>query len=160
MVTPFLDHRGQRQFKADLKRLKWTFYQMAVDDFDCWRVNRPAGWADSTTVEVQERIAHGKGKLIPNGAGGPSAGLQTESVIFLESPYRFRTLAFDPTSDMPVLIEPGHLLVLRGQKVHGKRIHPARTFRVDVVKRGADDDLMMDVYLSELFTTPTPGEID
>jgi hypothetical protein len=29
---------------------------------------------------------------------------------------------------------------------------------VDEVKRGADDDIMLDVYLLELFTTPTPGE--
>jgi hypothetical protein len=158
MVAPFLDTRTQWVFKDSMRRLKWTFYLMYVDDFDVWRVNRPAGWADSTSIEVQERIAHGRGKLLPNGTGGPAVGLVAEGVINLESPYRLRTLAFDPATEVPVLIEPGHLLVVRGQKVHGKRIHPARTFRVDEVKRGADDDIMLDVYLLELFTTPTPGE--
>lgn len=106
------------------------------DTYDCWTVNRDAGWADSTAVEAQTIVESGTGKLYANGAGGPQSG---EMVITVESPYRFRTLA---TAE----IETGHLLVING----------TRLFRVDVAKREDVADELMDVYLTELFTTPMP----
>lgn len=119
-----------RQFQQDIHR-EWH-----TDAYDCWKVNRPAGWADGTGAEAQEKIESGAGKLYANGAGGPQSG---DLVISIESPYRFRTLA-------DAAIESGHLLVLNGQ----------RLFRVDVAKRENVDDELMDVYLTELFSTPMP----
>ena len=124
------------QFQRDIHR-EWH-----DDAYDCWRVNRPAGWADSTAIEAQELIESGSGKLYANGGGGPQSG---EIVISIESPYRFRTV-----SDS--LISAGHLLVLSGVQPD----KPTRLFRVDLAKRESVDDELMDVYLSELFSTPLP----
>ena len=107
-----------------------------ADTYTCWRVNRPAGWEDSTSVETQGLVESGVGRLRPNGAGGPITG---EMVIAVESPYRLRTWA-------DALIDTGHLLVVNG----------ARLFRVDLPKRGGAGDPLMDVYVTELFKTPLP----
>lgn len=108
------------------------------DTYECWTVNRPAGWADGAAVEAQRRTVSGLGRLSANGAGGPQAG---ELVIHVESPYRFQVHATAP-------IESGNLLVING----------TRLFRVDVVKRGDIKARFMDVYLTELFSTPMPEE--
>ncbi len=129
--------RSMQQFQQDIHR-EWH-----EDAYDCWRVNRAAGWADSTSVEAQELIESGAGKLYANGQGGPQVG---EGMIALDSPYRFRTEA-------SCLIDTGHLLVLSGVQPD----KPTRCFRVDVAKREDVNDVLMDVYLTELFTTPVPG---
>ena len=108
------------------------------DTFDVWTVNRSAGWADGAGVEAQVKVASDVGRLYANGAGGPQAG---EMVINIESPYLLRTVASAP-------IESGHLLVING----------TRLFRVDVAKPEGVDNLLMDVYLTELFSTPMPEE--
>lgn len=154
MVAPLYSNRTQRRINSAFRRLDWTFYLNYADEYDCWRVNRGPGWADSTAVEATERIGHGMGDLIPQGPGGPQA---SEMVISLESPYRFNTLAFDPETNDPVRIESGHLLAIRGHADNGQSETGQRLFRVDLVKRGRDTDLLMDVYLTELFSTPMPG---
>jgi hypothetical protein len=157
MVAPFIDQRTRRLFTDSMRRLAWTFHLMATDEFDCWRVNRGPGWADNTSVEAQERIAHGVGKLLPNSAGGMAPGLVIEGVLAIESPYRLRALSFDPVTQEPTLIREGHLLAITGHSTNDRPETGYRLFRVDMVKRGSDDALMMDVYLTELFNVPVPG---
>lgn len=106
------------------------------DTYTCWTVNRPAGWADSTSVEAQATVETGTGKLYAQGVGRPQTA---EMVVALESGYRFRTLATSA-------IAPGTLLVINGD----------RRFRVDDVKREDVDDRLMDAYLTELVQTPMP----
>lgn len=118
------------------------------DTYTCWTVNRPAGWADSTSVEAQAPVETGTGKLYAQGVGRPQTA---EMVVALESGYRFRTLAWWAHPDFPELsvdtaIAPGTLLVINGD----------RRFRVDDVKREDVDDRLMDAYLTELFQTPMP----
>lgn len=110
--------------------------ELHTDTYECWTVNRPAGWADSTSVEAQAVVASGTGKLYANGIGGPQT---SEMVVSIESPFRFRTAATDA-------IAPGHLLVINGN----------RLFRVDNPKPEYGDDLLMDVGVTELFRTPMP----
>lgn len=119
--------------------------ELHTDTYDCWRVNRPAGWADSTTVEAQELIASDTGRLYEEGAGGP----QVNEVIALESPYRFRTEADAP-------IEAGHLLVITVNGAHPDIARPRSThlFRVDVTKPTGRE--LMNVYLAKLTNTPLP----
>lgn len=126
-----------RQFQQDIHR-EWH-----EDAYDCWRVNRGETWADSTSVEAQELIESGTGKLYANGEGGVSPGLVAEGVLALDSPYRFRTVADSS-------IGTGHLLVLSGVQPD----KPTRLFRVDDVKRTGS--VLMDVYLTELVSTPLP----
>lgn len=131
-----LDHRSAQAFTASIRQLQQDIHaEWHTDAYECWRVDRPAGWADSKAVEAQELIEAGTGRLYANGPGGPQGG---EMVISIESPYRLRTL-----SDS--LIDSGHLLVIGN-----------RRFRVDIAKRRGDEPLM-DAYLSELFSTPLPG---
>ena len=106
------------------------------DTYTCWTVNRSTGWEDGESVEAKAVVESGTGKLRANGIGGPRA---TEMVISLESPYVFRTLA-------SAAIAPGNLLV----------INATRLFRVDTTKPEHSDDLLMDVGVTELFTTPMP----
>lgn len=119
-----------REFQLDIHR-EWH-----RDTYVCWTVNRPAGWADGAAVEAEAVVGTGVGKLYANGAGRPQAG---DLVIHLESPYRFRTLTTN-------VIESGNLLVLNGE----------RLFRVDVAKPEDINDQLVDVYMTELFSTPIP----
>ncbi len=137
MVAPLLNARQVARLKVTRQRGFETVQRFWDDHYECWTVNRPAGWEDGAGVESQKRIGGGAGKLYEQGAGGPQSG---EQVIHIESPYRLRTMAVS-------LIDTGHLLVING----------ARLFRVDVVKPESDDDPLMNVYLTELFNTPMPG---
>ncbi len=137
MVSSLLGARQVAQLKVTRQRGFQTVQQFWDDGYACWTVNRPAGWSDGAGVESLALIEMAMGKLYEQGAGGPQSG---EQVIHVESPYRLRTLA---TS----LIDTGHLLVING----------ARLFRVDLPKREGDDDVLMNVYLTELFNTPMPG---
>ena len=135
-----LDPRTARFFTGTIQQFQRDIHrEWHGDTYDCWTVNRGIGWADNTAVEAVELVESGTCRLYPNGAGGPQSG---EMVIHVESPYRVRTLA---TSS----IDAGHLLVING----------ARLFRVDVAKRGKTEDVLVDVYLTELFATPMPGEV-
>lgn len=107
-----------------------------MDAYACWTVNRSSGWADGNGVEAQSILETGFGKIYANGAGGPQGG---DMVVHLESPYRFRT---HTTAN----IESGNLLVINGD----------RLFRVDVGKPEDAEDHLMDVYLTEMFSTPMP----
>ena len=111
--------------------------ELHTDTYDCWTVNRPAGWADSTSVEAKAIVGSGTGKLRANGIGGPQAG---EMVISIESPFVFRTESTDT-------IRPGNLLIVNG----------TRLFRVDNPKPEYGADLLMDVGVTELFQTPMPA---
>ena len=115
-----------------------------VDTYTAWEVNRPAGWSDGSTVEAKAQVETGVGRLIEQGAGGPQGG---ETVIHVESPYRFQTYAFDPDTLIASGIATGNLLVVNG----------ARLFRVDAIKRSDSDNPLMNVYVTELFSTPMPG---
>lgn len=138
MVAPLLDAQSAAEFQAALHQLQADIHaRLYTDAYQCWTVNRPAGWKDSTDVEAQALVESGTGRLKANGAGGPQTG---EMVITIESPYRFTTLA-------DAAIETGHLLVINGQ----------RLFRVDLPKRAGETDLLMQVYVTELFQTPMPG---
>ena len=126
---------------AELRRMVPIIQQavhdeLHTDTYACYATNRGAAWEDGTDVETTALVETGTGKLYAHGAGGPQAG---DTVIHVESPYRFRT-----TADSA--IDTGHLLVVNG----------ARLFRVDVPKREADADLLMDVYVTELVATPMP----
>lgn len=136
MVRPLFSPNTAAKLKHLRQRGFETVRMFHDDAYACWVVNRPAGWVDGDALEAQQLVASGVGKLYANGKGGPQAG---DMVIHLESPYRFRTLASDP-------IEAGNLLVLNASRV----------FRVDVVKPEDVDDQLMDVYLTEMFTTPIP----
>lgn len=137
MVSRILDAATAREFTGAIRQFQQDIHEeWHRDTYTCWTVNRSAGWADSTSVEAQEKTSSGAGKLYASGVGGPQSG---EMVVYLESPYRFRTLA---TAE----IETGNLLVINGD----------RLFRVDIAKREHVDDQLMDVYLTELFTTPMP----
>lgn len=130
-----LDHRSAQVFTATIQQFQRDIHrEWHTDPYDCWQVNRDANWPDSTSVEGQALVESGYGRLYTNGVGGPQG---SEMVIHIESPYRFRTVAESG-------IETGHLLVIGN-----------RRFRVDVVKRRGDD-VLMDVYLTELFSTPLP----
>lgn len=132
-----LDPATAKIFTDSIRTLQDDIHrEWHTDTFDCWTVNRPAGWSDSDSVEVKTKKGNGRGKLYANGAGRPQG---SEMVIHLESPYRFRTV-----SDAP--IESGNLLVINGERV----------FRVDVAKPEHAEDVLMDVYVSELFSTPNP----
>lgn len=120
-----------QQFQQDIHN-EWH-----TDAYTSWKVNRPAGWTDGGSVEAQQSLESGYGKLYANGKGGPQSG---EMVIHLESPYRFRVLT---TAN----ISAGNLLVINGD----------RLFRVDVTKPEHEGDVLMDVYLTELFSTPKPA---
>ncbi len=138
MVTRLLDAASAAEFRASIAQLQRDFADFIyTGPFQFWTVNRPAGWEDGVGIETQGRIGAGTGKLYEQGAGGPQTG---EQVIHIESPYRFRTEASHA-------IETGHMLVL----------DTGRRFRVDLPKREGDDDLLMNVYLTELFNTPMPG---
>lgn len=137
MVGRILTAADAAVFEASLDQLSRDIHEYLHDvPYQCYRINRDAGWEDGIGVEGAELVATGTGSLIPNGAGGPQA---SENVIHLESPYRFRTVADDDIQD-------GDLLVLDG----------TRRFRVDVCKRRGDDKYLMTVYLTELFVTPMP----
>jgi hypothetical protein len=137
MVARLLNAADAAAFDAALQQLQRDIHDFRHPDaYQCWRVNRPAGWKDSTDVEAQALVESGTGRLKANGAGGPQTG---EMVITIESPYRFTTLA-------DAAIETGHLLVINGQ----------RLFRVDLPKRAGETDLLMQVYVTELFQTPMP----
>lgn len=137
MVGRILDPATARMFTDSITQFQRDIHrEWHRDAYACWTVNRSAGWADGAGVEAQELVETGTGKLYANGAGGPQSG---EMVIHVESPYRFRTVA-------TAQIETGNLLVLNGD----------RLFRVDVAKREHVDDELMDVYLTELFSTPLP----
>ncbi len=132
-----LDTATARVFTESIQQLQQDIHrEWHRDVYECWTVNRGAGWPDSTQVEALEVVETGTGKLYANGAGRPQAG---DLVINLESPYRFRTVATTG-------IRSGHLLVING----------TRLFRVDVVKPEAADDLLVDIYLTELFSTQMP----
>lgn len=131
-----LDHRSATTFTRTIRQFQQDIHrEWHTDQYECWRVNRGESWADSTAVEAQERVETGRGKLYTNGIGGPQGG---DMVIHVESPYRLRTVSESG-------IETGHLLVIGD-----------RRFRVDVTKRADIDDRLMDVYLTELFSTPFP----
>ena len=136
MVRPLFPAATAAKLKVVRARGFETIRLFHDDAYACWTVNRSAGWADNTAVEAQAAVETGYGKLYANGKGGPQSG---EMVIHLESPYRFRALA---TAN----IVSGNLLV----------INTDRLFRVDIVKPEDTDDLLMDVYLTELFNTPIP----
>jgi len=110
--------------------------ELHTDTYTCWTVNRPAGWADSTSVEALAVVETGTGKLRANGIGGPQTG---EMVVNIESPFVFRTAATDG-------IQPGNLLVINGE----------RLFRVDNPKPEYGADRLMSVGVTELFQTPMP----
>lgn len=136
MVRPLFSAATAAKLKVVRERGFETIRLFHDDAYACWTVNRSAGWADSTSIEAQAIVESGLGKLYANGKGGPQSG---EMVIHLESPYRFRTLT---TAN----IHAGNLLV----------INEDRLFRVDITKPEDTDDLLMDVYLTELFSTPKP----
>lgn len=122
--------------------------ELHTDTYTCWTVNRPAGWADSTSVEALGVVESGTGKLRANGVGGPQTG---EMVVSLESPFVFRTEAWRPHPDVPELrmetdIQPGNLLV----------INDTRLFRVDTPKPEYGDDRLISIGVTELFQTPMP----
>lgn len=137
MVSRLLDAATAAEFTTTIQQLQTDIHNFRhPDTYVCWTVNRPPGWADGTDTEAQAIVELGTGRLKENGPGGPTSG---EQVIHVESPYRFTTLA---TSQ----IDTGHLLVINGD----------RLFRVDVGKREDSDDVLMRVYLTELFNTPMP----
>lgn len=107
-----------------------------MDVYVCWTVDRSDGWADRDSIEAQAIVEEGTGKIHENGKGGPQSG---ELVIHLESPYRLQTVA-------TTAIESGNLLVLNEK----------RLFRVDIGKPEDAEDQLVDVYLTELFSTPMP----
>lgn len=132
-----LDPATARVFTESIQQLQRDIHrEWHRDTYVCWAVNRPAGWQDGATVEAQEVVETGTGKLYANGAGRPQA---SDLVISLESPYRFRTLT---TSR----IKSGNLLV----------INDTRLFRVDIAKPEDAGDQLVDVYLTELFSTRMP----
>jgi hypothetical protein len=108
-----------------------------TDTYTVWRVSRDGTWVSSTDAETRGLVASGTGKLYENGAGGPTSG---DTVIHIESPYRLRTTA-------DVDIQDGDWLVLNGTRV----------FRVEVGKREAEADTLMNVYLAELFGVEVPA---
>lgn len=124
---------SMREFQQDIHR-EWH-----KDEYVCWTVNRPAGWSDGQGVEAEQVVETGTGKLYANGAGRPQSG---DLVIHIESPYRFRTLT-------TTAIASGNLLVLNGE----------RLFRVDVAKPEHVNDQLVNVYMTELFSTPMPEAI-
>lgn len=139
MVARLLDAATAAEFTAAIQQLQTDIHDFRHPDaYVCWTVNRDAGWEDGDSVETQGIVETGTGKLSEGGVGGPVAG---EGVIHIESPYRFRTLATSA-------IEPGHLLVINGSRV----------FRVDDARREHADDILMTVYVTELFNTPLPEE--
>src|SRR5665811_2250052 len=134
MVVRILDAASAAEFTSSIAQLQDDVHTfLHTDAYTCWAVNRPAGWVDGDGAEGTDPIGAGTGKLYENGAGGPQSG---EQVIHVESPYRFRTLS-------TAQIDTSNLLVINGD----------RLFRVDIGKREAKTDLLMNVYVTELFST-------
>lgn len=140
MVTPLFSPAQATRLKVIRDRGAGTVRLFHDDSYAVWIRVRPDGagasWDDGTTGERWEQNGAGTGKLYENGAGGPTTG---EDVIYVESPYRFRTLtsaAFDTTMH----------LVINGQ----------RLFRVDAFKVEDIDDRLANAYLSELLDHPLP----
>lgn len=137
MVRTVLNKRTAKMFTETIQQFQRDVHrEWHTDTYECWKVSRPEGWVDDEHVEADIILESGFGKLYANGKGGPQTG---EMVIHLESPYRFRTLT---TAD----IQSGNLMVINGSRV----------FRVDITKPEHDGDVLMDVYLTELFNTPVP----
>lgn len=130
MVSPFLSSATATKIRALAQRGQATTAQFFTDTYAAYEVNRPEGWATGTVQESDVLRGTGTGKLRANGAGGPQAG---EHVITIESPYVFRTWAAEP-------IQTGDELIVNGDRI----------FRVDLAKREGDDDLLMDVYCTEI----------
>lgn len=150
MVRNVLSHRAAKQFSSLIQQFQMDIHnEWHNASYDCWRVKRPNGWVDGSGVETDVIVESGYGRLYPNGPGGPQSN---EAVIFLESPYRFRT-------DVRAGFRSGYLLVIGvpgDPNAHGP-MESFRLFRVDNVKPGNPDSVLMDVYLTELFNTPYPG---
>lgn len=134
-----LDSATARFFDSTIRQLQVDVHrEWHKDEYVCWTVNRPVGWADGSTVEALAVVDRGRGMLRANGKGGPES---REIIVHLESPYRLQTVA-------EASIQSGNLIVLNGERV----------FRVDVGKPEDHEDLLMDVYLTELFVTPKPAD--
>src|SRR5215204_3222797 len=93
MVTPFLSTATASRIKTLRERGQATVRQFHDDTYAAWEIDRPDGmtsWDDGTADERWVAVGAGTGRLYENGQGGPVAD---ETVISIESPYRFRTLA-------------------------------------------------------------------
>lgn len=139
-----LDPVSAKMFTDSIQELQRNIHdEWHHDSYACWKVDRESGWPDGTQVETDKASGSGTGKLYANGSGGPQS---SEMVVFVDSPYRFRTL-------VTAGIDIGDLMVIQvGDEPSGKK----RLFRVDVTKPAGIDAVLMDVYLTELFSTPLP----
>jgi len=137
---PFLSEASATRINRVRQRGAVTAVLFWPDTYEEWVQHRPetngASWDTATAGEAWTARGTGTGKLFENGAGGPTT---TGDVIYVESPYRFRTHAsagFDSTT----------FLVING----------TRLFRVDAFKVEDQNDLLANAYLSELIDTPLP----
>ena len=131
---------GKESIRGEFRRLEDTMKTIFWDvTWTAYRIDRPTGtWDAGAEPEAWEAVASGTGRLSENGAGGP---VQGETVISIESPYRFRTLA-------AVAFTPGITwLVINGD----------RLFRVHAFKVEDDGDTLANAFLEEVFGRDLPA---
>lgn len=118
------------------------------DMFEIWTADRPIGtWDSGAVLESLTLKTSGDGKLYAEGSGGP---ISSESMIVLESAYRFRMR----TSVLDSFKEDGKGIPdISGSVLVVNR---SRMFVIDNAKPEDQDDYLMDIYLTELIGKPIP----